>query len=81
MYDDSIKMEDLTITTFEGEPHIFHLKNFPECKKGNAAQYTYILEAKQQKVKELWAHTIEERLWQQLSRFKGRFDRKHSIGN
>lgn len=66
-------MEDLTITTFEGEPFMFHLKNFPECKKGNAEQYTFVLQSKLQKVKEIWAEAIEKRLWEQLNKFKGQY--------
>lgn len=70
-YIGSIKMEDLTITTFDNEPFVFHLKNFPECKKGNGAQYTYILQAKTEKLKSLWEKAIEKRLWEQLNKYKG----------
>lgn len=64
-------MTDLTLINFEHEPLTFLLKNYSQCKKGNAAMFTYSLEAKTPKVKQLWSKTIEDRLWQQLYGYRG----------
>lgn len=64
-------MDDLSIVTFDAQPLIIHLKDYTRCKNGNAEQYTFILEAKSNKVKQTWQDQIEKRLWEQLSKYKG----------
>lgn len=70
-YIDSIRMIDLTLINYEHEPLSFLLKNYPQCKKGNAAMFTYLLEAKSPRIKQVWSKAIEDRLWQQLYGFRG----------
>ncbi|KAJ8928570.1 hypothetical protein NQ314_018855 [Rhamnusium bicolor] len=70
IYCDSIKMNDLRIATFEDLT--IHLTDFTKCKKmSKSDKFTYVLEAKTEKIKDAWRHTIEGVLWQQLLKVKG----------
>nr|CAH7748524.1 unnamed protein product [Callosobruchus chinensis] len=64
-YLDSIKTNDLRIATFDDLT--LHLTDFTKSKrKGRSIKYSYVLEAKSDKIKNLWKKTIESILWQQL---------------
>ncbi|XP_018567563.1 uncharacterized protein LOC108908124 [Anoplophora glabripennis] len=64
-----IKMIDLRIATFEDLT--IHLTDFTKSKRlSRADRFTYILEAKTQKIKETWRKAIETILWQQLLKVK-----------
>ncbi|CAH1961991.1 unnamed protein product [Acanthoscelides obtectus] len=64
-YLDSIKTNDLRIATFDDLT--LHLTDFTKSKRKNRSiKYSYVLEAKSDKIKKLWKKTIEDILWQQL---------------
>nr|XP_023018278.1 uncharacterized protein LOC111507223 [Leptinotarsa decemlineata] len=68
-YYDSIKMEDLRIATFEN--YTIHLTDYTKSKKkNNSSRYTYVLEAKTEKIWDSWRESIEGILWQQLYKVK-----------
>lgn len=66
-------MSDLNLATFENDPLIFHLTDYPKAKRGRPDRYTFIMEAKTPKIKYTWTATIERRLWDQLNRAKGKY--------
>nr|CAI5841884.1 unnamed protein product [Callosobruchus analis] len=69
-YLDSIKTNDLRIATFDDLT--LHLTDFTKSKrKGRSIKYAYVLEAKSNKIKNMWKRTIENILWQQLYIAKG----------
>ncbi|CAH1175962.1 unnamed protein product [Phaedon cochleariae] len=68
-YYDSIKMTDLRIATFED--YTIHLTDYTKSKKkNNLAKYTYVLEAKNEKLWNVWKKCIEDVLWKQLYEVK-----------
>ncbi|KAG5896713.1 hypothetical protein JTB14_014589 [Gonioctena quinquepunctata] len=68
-YYDSIKMNDLRIATFEN--FTIHLTDYTKSKKKhNSTKYTYVMEAKTEKIWNSWRETIESILWQQLYKAK-----------
>ncbi|XP_028150555.1 uncharacterized protein LOC114343904 [Diabrotica virgifera virgifera] len=68
-YYDHIKMNDLRIATFND--FIIHLTDFTKSKKKqNSSKYTYILEAKSEKIWRTWKEMIEKILWDQLRKTK-----------
>ncbi|XP_072378737.1 uncharacterized protein [Diabrotica undecimpunctata] len=68
-YYDHIKMNDLRIATFND--FIIHLTDYTKSKKKqNSSKYTYILEAKSEKVWKTWKEMIEKILWDQLRKTK-----------
>ncbi|KAJ8974339.1 hypothetical protein NQ317_005680 [Molorchus minor] len=68
-YHDSIKMNDLRIATFEDST--IHLTDFTKSKKAaQADRFTYVLEAKTEKIKDAWRKAIEDILWEQLYKVK-----------
>lgn len=70
-------MNDLSIVTIDGEDQIFHLRDYPKCKNGEPEFYTYVLEAKDKKLKQYWTDLINEKLWEQLKQYKGNI-KKHT---
>lgn len=72
-------MEDLRIATFEDGT--IHLTDFTKSKKKhvNPQRYNFVLETKVEKVRNGWRKTIEQVLWQQLARDKGKnFNESHT---
>ncbi|CAG9829402.1 unnamed protein product [Diabrotica balteata] len=68
-YYDHIKMNDLRIATFND--FIIHLTDYTKSKKKqNSSKYTYILEAKSEKIWKTWKEMIEKILWDQLRKTK-----------
>ncbi|KAJ8920587.1 hypothetical protein NQ315_004726 [Exocentrus adspersus] len=62
-----IRMTDLRIATFEDTT--IHLTDFTRGKRiSRADRFTYVLEAKTQKIRETWRNAIEGILWQQLKK-------------
>lgn len=65
-------MSDLSLAKFEDKPCIFHLRDYPKYKKANNDGVTYVLEADTPKLKNEWTQAIEDKLWSQLQKAKGK---------
>lgn len=71
VYHQSIKTIDLRIATFDDLT--IHLTDFTKTKRRNSSKYTYVLDAKNYKLKAAWKKQIEEILWKQMQKIKGNF--------
>lgn len=69
-YFDSIKMNDLTISTFEER---IELTNYTRRKRSSIIQeqYKFTLETPDDSIKQNWIKTIEDILWDQLNKQRG----------
>ncbi|CAH1168750.1 unnamed protein product [Phyllotreta striolata] len=71
-YYDKIKMEDLSVATFDD--YTIHLTDYTKSKKKqNPNRYsrnTYVLESKNEKIWKTWKEEIEKILWDQLVKAK-----------
>ncbi|CAG9768837.1 unnamed protein product [Ceutorhynchus assimilis] len=68
IYHQSIKTNDLRIATYDDTT--IHLTDYTKTKRRNSSKYTYILDAKTDKLKMAWKQQIEEILWMQMKKIK-----------
>ncbi|XP_050302333.1 uncharacterized protein LOC126740386 isoform X3 [Anthonomus grandis grandis] len=68
VYLQSIKTNDLRIATFDDST--LHLTDYTKTKRRNSSKYTYILDAKNSKLKLAWKEQIEDILWKQMKKMK-----------
>ncbi|KAL1513473.1 hypothetical protein ABEB36_002879 [Hypothenemus hampei] len=78
-YYQSIKTHDLRIATFENNNTI-HLTDFTKTKRRNSTKYTYVLDAKNVKLKNTWKQQIEEILWKQMEKIKEKTLKQYQNG-